>query len=54
MIGGPAEVAIPVYVGDSILRTIPADVDEGERLAHWDAVPFISARATLPLSSALV
>src|ERR1019366_5758785 len=61
VIGGPVEVAMVVLLRDRILCPIPRNVDKCECLAHGQShfplgtrMPFISARAVLPLSRARV
>ena len=34
VIGGPTEIALLAHIGHGILRLIPGNVDEGERLAY--------------------
>src|ERR1017187_2021485 len=54
MIGRPVKVPAVVLIGDGILRLIAADVDVGEGMGHCGGPDHISARADLPLSTAVV
>src|ERR1700686_4837972 len=54
MVGGPVKVLPVVLIGYGILRLIAADVDVGEGMRHARTPDHISARADLPLSTAVV